>query len=156
MIRTLYFSREKRERLFALLLMSPTIIIIMLAIVYPLFIIVQGSLHTERIIKFVYDSPLTVTNYRKLLTSDAFAQSLGVTFLYVGVTTIISLALGLGSALLLNQRFKGRTLLRVFTLLPWPVPASIAALLWIMLLDPTVGFLNHALTKAHLFIRPIP
>jgi len=151
----LLFTHQYRERLFAFLLISPVIIALFAIIFYPLYIIILGSFHDARIMKFAYDSPWTLTNYKELLTSRALEKPVVVTCLYVGIATFLSLALGLSFALLLNQRFKGRATARVLALLPWPIPGSIAALLWVMLLDPTVGFLNHALTKAGLFATPI-
>ncbi len=78
-----------------------------------------------------------------------------MTFLYVGIVTSISFFVGLGLALLLNQRFKGRSAARVLFLLPWPVPASIAALMWMMMVDPTVGMLNYLLTNIGLLAKPM-
>jgi len=149
-------SRGAQRRVFGWLLLLPAVIVIFSIIIYPLTIVIQGSLHEGRILKFSYDSPLTLANYERFFTGGRFVKPFLVTFLYVGITTSISFLIGFGSALLLSQRFKGRRIARVLSLLPWPVPASIAAVLWMMMVDPTVGVLNHFLTKAGVFAKPIP
>ena len=148
-------SRAAQKRLFGILLLLPAIIIAFTIIIYPLFIVLQGSFHGGRILKLSYNSPLTLANYEKFFTRWRFAKPFLVTFLYVGIVTSISFFVGLGLALLLNQRFKGRSAARVLFLLPWPVPASIAALMWMMMVDPTVGMLNYLLTNIGLLAKPM-
>lgn len=52
---------------------------------------------------------------------------------------------GLAVALLLNQRFRGRTLLGVLVLLPWAVPRVAAGTVWRWMFDDRYGLVNWAL-----------
>ena len=138
------------------MLMLPTVVIVFTIIIYPLYIVLQGSFHEGKILKLSYDSPLTLANYQRFFSNGRFAQPFLITFLYVVIVTAVSLLVGFASALLLNQRFRGRSAARVLSLLPWPVPASIAALIWLMMIDPAVGVLNYLLTKVEILDRPMP
>jgi ABC-type sugar transport system permease subunit len=51
-------------------------------------------------------------------------------------------ALGLASAILLSQRFRGRLILRSLVILPWIMPGVIAGVLWKLLYDPCLGPIN--------------
>jgi multiple sugar transport system permease protein len=54
--------------------------------------------------------------------------------------------LGLLAALLLNERFAGRSLVRSAILIPWIIPGIVAAVTWKWLYHPNFGMVNHLLT----------
>jgi sn-glycerol 3-phosphate transport system permease protein len=83
--------------------------------------------------------------YREVLESSQFRNSLEVTLAYVAITVPVALVLGLGLALLANTQLRG---MRVFrTIFTSTVASSVAvsALLWIVLLQPSVGIVNQFL-----------
>ncbi len=51
-------------------------------------------------------------NYRELLTDPTFWNSFGITILYVLITVVGSILVGLGVALLMNKEFPGRGIVR--------------------------------------------
>ena len=53
---------------------------------------------------------------------NQFATSLLGTIEYTLICSILGYLLGLGQALLMNQRFKGRGIVRALLLVPWIVP----------------------------------
>jgi multiple sugar transport system permease protein len=57
------------------------------------------------------------------------------------VTTVLAFLI----ALLLDQKFYGRGLLRVFVVLPWAVPPVVAGVLWGQMFHADVGFVNAML-----------
>ncbi len=64
---------------------------------------------------------------------------------FAGISVIFSLFLSLGMALVLNQEFPGRGVLRALILLPWAVSEVVTATMWTVMLEPSWGFFNGAL-----------
>ncbi|NLG79465.1 MAG: sugar ABC transporter permease [Firmicutes bacterium] len=75
---------------------------------------------------------------------------------YYGVVTIsLGYAIGLGVALLLNQRFYGRTLVRGLVLLPYIMPDSVAYSVWRFIFQARVGIVNSFLMSLGLIKEPL-
>ena len=83
-------------------------------------------------------------NYARLTRDTAFVGALETTGRYVGETIAISMLLGLGLALLLNQKVPGRGLFRTLIFLPAVVPIIVVPILWQFLFNP-YGLVNDAL-----------
>ncbi|MGM9985923.1 MAG: carbohydrate ABC transporter permease [Bacillaceae bacterium] len=81
-------------------------------------------------------------NYLELFKSEDFQQSILVTGKFVLLTTIPSVFFGLVLALLAQRNMRGSGLVRLLYALPMAVSSSCAALIWILLFHPTVGFVN--------------
>ncbi len=64
--------------------------------------------------------------------------------------------LGLGAALLLNQRLRGMWLLRWIILLPWAIPLVAAGVMWRLLVHGNFGALNGLLFQLGLIGSYIP
>lgn len=87
-------------------------------------------------------------NYRALLAgeqySGTFWNSVRVSFIYTGAAVAVKLLLGMCMALLLNEKFRGQTLMRAVLFLPWAVPTIIVALTWRWILDGSpAGLINY-------------
>ncbi|MBC7260809.1 MAG: sugar ABC transporter permease [Chloroflexi bacterium] len=85
-------------------------------------------------------------NYIRLLNSGEFWNSLRVTVVYASGVTLIALLIGLGVAVLLNQRILGRTFYRALYFLPVITPTVAAGVVWKYLFDPTKGAVNQLLS----------
>ena len=75
--------------------------------------------------------------------------------LFVVVATLATTILGTVYALLLNEAFKGRTILRAASLLPWVLPSIVTAFLWVWLFHGQYGLINAGLLSAGLIDKPI-
>jgi len=69
-------------------------------------------------------------NYARLLSSPVTIVSLLNTFIYAFTSVALKLAIGLGAALLLNTRFRGRSIVRALSVFPWAVPSYVAAVMF--------------------------
>ncbi|MBC7190419.1 sugar ABC transporter permease [Candidatus Aerophobetes bacterium] len=69
-------------------------------------------------------------NYLRALYSPVFYQTVVRTFYYTAVCIFVKTLLGLGAALLLNQEFKGKGILRGLTIIPWTMPLFVVAIMW--------------------------
>lgn len=66
-----------------------------------------------------------------------------------------SLAVGLGTALVVNERFVGRKAARIAVALPWAIPAVMAAVIWWWMFDSSFGVINWFLVKLRLVEAPV-
>ena len=84
-----------------------------------------------------------------------FWNSVGNTLYFTVVSVTLELLLGLGIALIINSKFRGRGLLRTAMLVPWAIPTVVSARLWeLMLRDNSSGFINMALLQLGLISQP--
>jgi sorbitol/mannitol transport system permease protein len=86
-------------------------------------------------------------NYVQVLTDPDLRQAIFTTIILTVSVVLVSLAIGLGLALLLDKKFIGRGLARTLLIAPFLVVPVAAALIWKhALLNPTYGLINGALT----------
>jgi ABC-type sugar transport system permease subunit len=88
-------------------------------------------------------------NYRQTFGNPAFWAAVRRTAYFTIVSTWFELLLGLLLALLLNQRFHGRAVLRAIVILPWALPTIVNGLMWRWIFNPEYGALNALLTQLH-------
>lgn len=84
-------------------------------------------------------------NYKDLLTSPSFYNSLIVTVEFVMIVVIGSMLLGLIGALLCNKAFPGIRIFSTAYALPMAIASSSAAMIFKIMLDPTIGIVNKLL-----------
>lgn len=84
-------------------------------------------------------------NYQRILASPAFFSALLHTLQWTIGVISVSFVIGLGLALLLNQRFPGAGVARVLFLLPWMTPSIAGAIIWRFIYNTDFGVLNSAL-----------
>jgi sn-glycerol 3-phosphate transport system permease protein len=85
-------------------------------------------------------------HYVELLTSQAFRTGLVATTLFAVYTVPVGIALGLILAVLLNQRLRGINVFRTMMSSTIAISAAVGALIWLLLLNPSLGLLNYILS----------
>ena len=128
----------------------------MLFTVLPIGHTLWTSLHSAH---FLFPDELHwsgLDNYRKVIKGPFFLTTLKNSLLFTLVTAPVVVGLGIATALLLRQRFLGRTVLRSVVLLPWVLPGAITAVLWIWVFNPSWGMLNGALRDLGLIESSLP
>ena len=84
-------------------------------------------------------------NYRYFATDEEFWRSVRYGTIYAGSTIVFQLGLGVAAALLLNETFRGRGLLRGVVLFPYTIPTVVAVILWKWLLNDSYGLVDYVL-----------
>ncbi|HEX2314270.1 MAG TPA: sugar ABC transporter permease [Thermomonospora sp.] len=123
----------------AALLLSPTLLVLGVVILFPIVAAVWDSLHTTA--EGLDADGLIVEgerfsgadNYTDLFrgeTGERFRTALWNTTFFTVVTVAIETVVGLAMALLMHRAFRGRALFRASVLVPWAIPTAISALLW--------------------------
>jgi len=87
--------------------------------------------------------PVGIANYAALLRDRDFWNALKVTVFYVLWNIPLQTVLAVAVALVMNAAARS-SLLKGVILLPWLMPNVVVALLWLWLLDPTIGLINVA------------
>jgi trehalose/maltose transport system permease protein len=87
--------------------------------------------------------------------SGDWGISIRNTFSFALVSVILETLTGLGVALLLNQEFKGRGLVRTAVLVPWAIPTIVSAKMWGWLLNDQFGVINNYLMALGLISQKI-
>jgi len=88
----------------------------------------------------------TLNNFKTVFTDPALRASVGFTILLTTTVVLVSLAFGLGIALLLNRKFIGRGAVRTMMIAPFLIVPVAAALLWKhALYNPEYGLFNGLL-----------
>src|SRR5688500_13148855 len=137
-------SRRRREWPLAALFLAPALVAFATWVFYPLGRTIW--LGTQRSDPFGLRSEYVgLDQYREVLDSSQFHNSLKVTFAYVIISVPIALVLGLALAVLANSQLRGMRFFR--TVFSSTVASSVAvsALLWFVLLQPSFGVVNQFL-----------
>src|SRR4029450_1054341 len=88
-----------------------------------------------------------LSNYLKALGNPLFQSALLVTIKFTVISVLIEFAVGLSAGLLLDQDFRGRTLLRALMILPWALPTVVNATMWRLIYNPDFGAFNALFTQ---------
>src|SRR5262245_8912378 len=130
----------EREHVLAGLLLAPTLVILTLFIAYP-FVLGIWLAVSDKVVgrpgNFV-----GLENFRTNLHDAIFLRAFQNTFVYTFIATILKLALGMLAALLLNQHFRFKRIVRASMLLPWIIPTVLSTLAWQWMFDATFSVFN--------------
>jgi ABC-type sugar transport system permease subunit len=135
------------ERRLAMMLIAPTLLLLAVVIGYPVVAAIVTSFTRDQSLQNGFFSHgggfAGLDNYTHWLlqqcgtTSCApgtlgsqFWDALWITCFFTVVTVVLEVVLGMGMALVMNQKFKGRGLLRASVLVPWAIPTAVTAKLW--------------------------
>ena len=81
-------------------------------------------------------------NYEQLARDPVARRAYVVTFGFVLCSTFFELILGLGIALVIHERFRGRGWVRAAVLVPWAIPTVVASQLWRFIFNDQYGLAN--------------
>lgn len=146
-----------RDWKLAWLFMAPLVVIVLTLIAYP-FVVGLALSFQDHLIGGEAQW-IGFGNFLTLLTGEQYGpmfwNSVQVTFIYTTVGVGMKLVFGLCMALLLNEKFKGRTLMRGLLFIPWAVPTVVVGLTWRWLYTGSdQGLFNMVLGR--LGVDPIP
>jgi multiple sugar transport system permease protein len=82
-------------------------------------------------------------------------HSFSITILYTAIVVIVSWSLGMAAALVLQQSFRGRGVLRTMFLVPYALPIYAGVITWSFMFQRDNGLINHVLIdNLHLSDHP--
>lgn len=127
--------------------LSPTVLLIFVLMVIPIAMVVSYSFSDNVIVQ---RNPVLVglANYTAVLTDPAFRVALENTLVFITLSTVAHLVLGLAFAMLLNTPLLSgvtKAVFRIVYILPWLFTIAVIAVIWRLMLDP-YGIVNYVLT----------
>src|SRR5947209_1869303 len=91
-----------------------------------------------------------LSNYVQLFANSEFRSSISTTLIFTLIGVTLETIFGLGIALLLNDTFPGRGLVRASILVPWAFPTLISAQMWSLMYNDRTGIISYLLQQMHL------
>lgn len=148
-----FFWRMWRERS-AYLFIAPGVIVFSVFTLAALVFAFYLTFHRWSIIE--PEKPYVgLTNYDDMLHDERFVQSVLNTVYFTGASVPLTMVIGLGLALLLNQPIRGRAIFRTAYYLPVVTPFVVSALLWKWLYNGQYGLFNYYLLQGHIIDEPL-
>ena len=144
----------RKSALVGWLLLAPSLVLLGGLVVFPVLYNVWLSLFDKHAFMPV-QAFVGLRHYRYFATDPEFWASFYYGSVYAGVTMVLQLGVGVPSALLLNEGFRGRNLLRGVVLFPYMIPTIVAVILWKWLLNDSYGLVNHLLMSAGMVRTPV-
>ncbi|WP_158781133.1 carbohydrate ABC transporter permease [Pantoea sp. BAV 3049] len=141
-------SLPQREQRQAWVLLAPMLIVMGMLTAWPLLRTIWLSFTDAALISnggTIYY--VGVENYLYALTDPDFLSSLLRTLYFTILSVALEGIIGVLVALLLNQKFYGRSVLRVLVILPWALPTIVNAMMWRLNFNPDYGSINALLTQ---------
>ncbi|VEA65725.1 Inner membrane ABC transporter permease protein ycjO [Serratia plymuthica] len=138
----------QRERRQAWVLLAPMLLMMLLLTAWPLGRTLWLSFTDAALVgDGVTPAWVGVDNFLYALTDPDFQAALWRTLYFTVVSVAFEGGIGVLVALLLNQQFHGRNLLRVLVILPWALPTIVNATMWRLNFNPDYGSINALLTQ---------
>jgi multiple sugar transport system permease protein len=138
----------------AYLFVAPGVLLFSVFTFYALILTGYLTFHQWSIIE--PDKPfIGLDNYDRLLHDDSFRRAAINTIYFTGGSVPLTMLIGLGIALLLNQPLWGRSIFRTIYFLPIVTPFVVVSIIWKWLYQPDYGLFNFYLLKTHLIDQPL-
>jgi len=127
----------------------PTMVLLCMLVLYPVASTIFLSF-TDASGKWVGGQ-----NYTETLSEPSTKRVILNTLYYVGGSVVLQLGIGVLAGILMNQKFRGRSVVRSLMLIPWIIPGIVAAMTWAWMFHTDYGIINYALTSAGIIPGPI-
>jgi trehalose/maltose transport system permease protein len=142
---------QRRQARIAWVLLIPALAVVAFVAIYPLGKTIYYSFTNQEFLAGIEPTKwVGLQNYRELWHDSIFRHSVWVTIKFTVITVIFEFVLGMIIALVVNSNFKGRGAMRAVMLVPWAIPALVAAQMWKWMYDDVYGVINDAGVRLHL------
>lgn len=136
-----------KKELTPYLYLAPVLIVLLLMYGYPLIESIVMSFQDYKLTHLNRVSWNNFENYIKMFTDSSFLLLLKNSLIYVVISVVFQFLLGLGLALALNSKFKGRGIYQSIVFLPWAFSAFVVGLLFRWSFNGEYGVVNDLLEK---------
>jgi trehalose/maltose transport system permease protein len=137
---------KARERL-AWFLVAPSILVVALVALYPLFQSFRLSFTNARFGSTRPEVYVGFDNYVRLFNDNVFIAAIGHTITFTVASVAIETVLGIAIALIINSNFTGRGVIRTSMLIPWAIPTVVSSQLWRFMYNQDNGVINDILVN---------
>jgi multiple sugar transport system permease protein len=138
-------TRRRRRDWTPELLSLPALATIVAVMGFPLVYLVWMSLHRWSMVGFEAPRFVGLGNFIQLTEDGRFIEALGRTLWFTALGLASNLPAGFAIALLMHERFPGRDICRALLILPMVATPVAMGLVWVIMLDPTLGIVDFLL-----------
>jgi multiple sugar transport system permease protein len=132
----------------------PSMLLMVLFILFPILEVFRTSL-SEVSRAGVIKGFAGLDNFTKVLKSSTFTLVLKNTVIWTIVVVGLSTLIGFVLALILNNEFRGRKIVRAIVVFPWATSLIIQASVWKFIIDSDYGTLNTLLMKLGIISKAV-
>ncbi len=137
---------KKSLQWIAWVLILPVLLIRGFTTIYPILKTVINSFYDIRILSGVHEFA-GVSNYLNIFKDQKVITTLEFTGVFVVVSMFFHIILGVGLALILNMKFKGRRFMRTIVLIPWAMPAVVIGMAGKWAFNNDYGLINDLVRR---------
>jgi len=148
--------QRKKFNLAPYLLVSPALLIVVAVVFIPVAKAIMMSFQNYDLRRPSSIGFIGLENFTNIFHDPLFWDAFVRTLIWVGAGVGFQFLFGFILAILLNQDFKGRGVVRAVSLIPWCTPGVLIGLMWRWIYDGNYGVLNDILLKLHLIDEKIP
>lgn len=132
-------------------MIGPLLAVILAVVGYPILLTLYLAFTDARLMGGLAAAhAIGVDNFAYALTDPDFLAATGHTLHFTLVSVTLEAVFGVLVALMLNEKFYGRSLCRGLLVLPWALPTIVNAIMWRLIYQPDFGVLNAVLTQTGL------
>lgn len=137
--------RQISDKTIAHLFIWPTLILLILVNIFPLFYSLYLSFTDFSVISNQPPEWVSFDNYEKILANERsrYWHNFTVTGKYAALSVGLQMIIGFGLAMLLRERFRGSGLVTTLILIPMMLSPVVVGLFWKLIFDPSKGIFNH-------------
>lgn len=137
-------AQERRTGWF---LTIPALIILALVFAYPILRAFWQSIFTINLGNQLQPEFAGIGNFARMAQDGRFWRTMLNTTVFTVASVVSELVLGMAIALVLNQAFRGRGIVRTISILPWALPTALIALAWTWIFNDQFGVVNDLLRR---------
>ena len=138
-------SLDLYDRRYGYILAAPTVLAILLIILFPIVFAIVSSFFDYTLINKSFNNFSGIENYKNSFKNEQLLNSIFVTFYFVILVVLFEFLIGFFIALLLNSVEKFKSIYYFILLLPLLINPIVVGLIWRMFLHPQLGILNYLL-----------
>lgn len=148
-------KKYDKRKLIPYLFILPSFLIILGFLFYPIAMVFYYSVQHYDISAPYYNRFAGLDNFIQIFTQDKlFFPSLLISLKWVVTEVGLQLVFGMILALLLNQTFKFRGIVRAVAFIPWAISGVLASVMWSLMFNEHMGVFNDFLMKVGLISEP--
>jgi|SRR5699024_1390441 len=145
----------KKKNLTPYILITPALIFITVFLLYPMLTVFYYSFQHYNISLPLYNGFAGLENFKELFTEDpVFWKSFWNSIIWVVSQVGGQLVIGMMFALILNQTFKYRGVIRALVFIPWAISGVLASTIWVLMYNENMGVINDLLMKIGIINEP--
>jgi multiple sugar transport system permease protein len=138
-------------------MLLPAFLVLGAIVFYPLLRAIWLSFQTYDLRDPASNGFVGLDNYVALFTKDAvYWQAVRLSAQWIVANIVLQLLIGSAFALILNEKFPGRAIVRGLVLVPWVMSSAVTGIMWSFMFDGQFGLVDQILVGLRVIPASIP